>query len=153
MCESQVLRCQNRNCGCEVRVIKSSIAGSSNPLCCCGTVMKKPYQPPVLQEIASKVLAGQTAEDHQRHRALLSTGRDHYVGHDRSFPCFSFSHRRRNALIRRLFHFRSDPDYKSHWRRESPLPRIRGFVVLRQELVEMANRLQGISQSIVEIQL
>jgi len=63
MKENDMLRCQNRNCGCEVRVMKGSSDGSSNPLCCCGTKMKKPYAAPVFLEIASKVLVGQTAED------------------------------------------------------------------------------------------
>jgi hypothetical protein len=62
MKENDMLRCQNRNCGCEVRVTKGSSDGSSNPLCCCGTKMKKLYAPPVLREITSNVLVGLAAE-------------------------------------------------------------------------------------------
>jgi hypothetical protein len=50
MAEGQVYRCQNRNCGCEVRVIKPSTESSSNPRCSCNSEMKKPYKdPPVLR--------------------------------------------------------------------------------------------------------
>ena len=63
MTEHQIFRCQNRSCRCEVRVIKSSLEGSSNPRCCCGAEMKKPYMAPVLREMTSEVLVGQRAED------------------------------------------------------------------------------------------
>jgi len=41
MTEGQVYRCQNRDCGSEVKVIKPSIESNSNPRCSCGTEMKK----------------------------------------------------------------------------------------------------------------
>jgi hypothetical protein len=45
---SRIYRCQNRECGCEVLVIKPPGEGSLNPRCCCGAEMKKPYRSPVL---------------------------------------------------------------------------------------------------------
>jgi len=63
MTENQIFRCQNRSCGCEIRVIKSAIEGNSNPRCCCGGEMKKPYMAPVLREVSSKILVGQRAEN------------------------------------------------------------------------------------------
>jgi hypothetical protein len=62
MTENQIFICQNRNCDCEVRVIKNSIAATSNPQCCCGTVMKKRYTLPVLREITPYVHVAQTAQ-------------------------------------------------------------------------------------------
>lgn len=47
----QMYRCQNRICGAEVRVERGSIDGSYSPTCCCGAVMKKPYEPPTLRKI------------------------------------------------------------------------------------------------------
>jgi hypothetical protein len=58
MIERQIYRCQNRGCNCEFIVIKSSAEGSSNPHCCCGAEMKKPYVPPTLRELPSEVLVG-----------------------------------------------------------------------------------------------
>jgi hypothetical protein len=55
MAEGQVYRCQNRDCGCEVRVIKPSIESNSNPRCSCGAEMKKPYNKPVLQALNSDI--------------------------------------------------------------------------------------------------
>ncbi len=63
MTEHQIFRCQNRSCGCEVRVIKSAIEGSSNPRCCCGGEMKKPYTAPVLREVTSKVSVSNRTEN------------------------------------------------------------------------------------------
>ncbi len=59
MIEGQVYRCQNRDCGCEVRVIKPSIESNSNPRCSCGAEMKKPYKTPVLRTLDpdSEILA------------------------------------------------------------------------------------------------
>jgi len=51
MAEGQAYRCQNRDCGCEVRVIKRSIESNLNPRCCCGAEMKKPYSKPVLRTL------------------------------------------------------------------------------------------------------
>jgi hypothetical protein len=51
MAEDQVYRCQNRDCGCEVRVIKPSIESNSNPRCSCSAEMKKPYKEPVLRRL------------------------------------------------------------------------------------------------------
>ena len=55
MAEGQVYRCQNRDCGCEVRVIKPSIESNSNPRCSCGAEMKKPYNKPVLRALNSDI--------------------------------------------------------------------------------------------------
>jgi len=63
MTEHQIFRCQNRDCGCEVTVIKGSIEGSSRPRCCCGSEMKKSYKAPVLRELTSQVLVRHRAED------------------------------------------------------------------------------------------
>ena len=53
MIERQIYRCQNRDCGCEVTVIRSSIEANANPRCCCRAEMKKPYQKPVLRTLNS----------------------------------------------------------------------------------------------------
>jgi len=49
----EVYRCQNRDCRCEIRLIKASTQGTSNPRCFCGAEMKKPYVKPVFQEIGN----------------------------------------------------------------------------------------------------
>lgn len=49
--EGRVYRCQNRDCGCEIKVIKPSIESTSNPRCACGAKMKKPYETPVLRTL------------------------------------------------------------------------------------------------------
>jgi len=41
--------CQNRECTAEIEVTKDSVEGPSNPRCCCGAAMKKPYKKPVLR--------------------------------------------------------------------------------------------------------
>lgn len=53
MIEGQVYRCLNRKCGCEIKVLHSSIHGSTNPTCCCGTEMKKPYFKPTVRAVSS----------------------------------------------------------------------------------------------------
>jgi hypothetical protein len=62
MMKGQIYRCQNRHCNCEITVTQPSIEGSSSLRCCCGAAMKKPYSPPVLQELPSNVLVGQTID-------------------------------------------------------------------------------------------
>ena len=48
--ERHVYRCQNRDCGCEFVVTKTSVeTKKANPRCFCGTEMKKPYSPPALR--------------------------------------------------------------------------------------------------------
>jgi hypothetical protein len=60
MSEGQIYRCQNIECGCEVRVVKSSIETSANPRCTCGAHMKKAYTPPILRVLTDmQVLASQ----------------------------------------------------------------------------------------------
>ncbi len=49
--ERQVFRCQNRDCGCEIIVIKAPVKTRSNPRCFCGAEMKKPYSPPVFRKL------------------------------------------------------------------------------------------------------
>ena len=51
MAEGRVYRCQNRNCGREVKVIKSSIESTWKPRCSCGAEMKGPYETPVLRTL------------------------------------------------------------------------------------------------------
>jgi hypothetical protein len=53
MTEGQVFRCQNRDCGCEVRVLRTSINARANPRCCCGAEMKKPYRKPAFRPLHS----------------------------------------------------------------------------------------------------
>jgi hypothetical protein len=63
MTKGQIYRCQNRHCNCEITVTRASIEGSSTLRCCCGAIMKKPYSPPVLQELSSNVLVSHTADE------------------------------------------------------------------------------------------
>jgi hypothetical protein len=49
--KAQIYLCQNEGCRAEIHVMKDSIEGSSNPRCCCGTEMKKPYTKPILKTI------------------------------------------------------------------------------------------------------
>ncbi len=51
MTEGQVYRCQNRACDCEIIVTKALLEASTNPKCCCGAEMKKPYSPPVFRTL------------------------------------------------------------------------------------------------------
>jgi hypothetical protein len=53
MTEGQIYRCLNRDCGCEIKVIRASIDAHANPRCCCGAEMKKPYRKPVLRTLKS----------------------------------------------------------------------------------------------------
>lgn len=55
MTEGQIYHCQNRHCGCEIKVVKTSIGAKSNPRCCCGSEMKKPYTKPALRILSSNV--------------------------------------------------------------------------------------------------
>ena len=56
MTKGQSYRCQNRSCNCEITVMKPSAEGLSNPRCCCGAEMKKPYVLPTLCELSSERL-------------------------------------------------------------------------------------------------
>jgi len=47
----QKYRCQNPECRAEIEITKDSKEGESNPRCCCGSEMKKPYTPPVLRKL------------------------------------------------------------------------------------------------------
>jgi len=63
MIEGHTFRCQNRVCSCEVIVTASSVKGTSNPRCCCGSEMKKPYVRPRLRELSrTPALAHQFTE-------------------------------------------------------------------------------------------
>jgi hypothetical protein len=55
MTEGQVYRCQNLHCRCEIKVVKTSIEANSNPRCCCGSEMKKPYTKPVVRILNSNI--------------------------------------------------------------------------------------------------
>jgi len=53
MKKGQVYRCTNRSCNCEVVVSKDSeTGGRSNPVCCCGSEMKKIYKKPEFRELS-----------------------------------------------------------------------------------------------------
>ena len=47
----EIYRCQNEHCRAEIKVTKGSLEGDSNPRCCCGAEMKKPYSTPVLRRL------------------------------------------------------------------------------------------------------
>ena len=64
MIEGQIFRCQNRSCNCEVIIMKPSVEGASNPRCCCGSEMKKPYMRPALRELSSEVLLAHQFDEH-----------------------------------------------------------------------------------------
>jgi hypothetical protein len=50
--ERERWRCTNPECRSEILVTKTGdIEGSTNPRCCCGTVMKKPYAAPRITNI------------------------------------------------------------------------------------------------------
>ena len=49
--KGQRYRCQNLECTAEIEVTKDSVEGPSNPRCCCGAAMKKPYKKPVLRTL------------------------------------------------------------------------------------------------------
>ncbi len=51
MSQRQVYRCQNRNCGCEIVVIKGPVETNASPRCFCGAEMKKRYSPPVFRTL------------------------------------------------------------------------------------------------------
>jgi hypothetical protein len=53
MIEGQVYRCQNRNCACEIKVLRPSCDARANPRCCCGEEMKKPYRKPAVRALSS----------------------------------------------------------------------------------------------------
>jgi hypothetical protein len=59
MCEGQIYMCVNRECSCEVQVIKASSEADANPRCCCGAEMKKPYEKPTVRRVGvdSEILA------------------------------------------------------------------------------------------------
>jgi len=41
--------CQNPDYRCEIEVTKTSTEAESNPRCCCGAEMKKPYEEPTFK--------------------------------------------------------------------------------------------------------
>jgi hypothetical protein len=55
MAVGQHYSCLNRECGCEVVVTKPSGKASSNPRCCGGSEMKKPYNKPVFRTLEAGV--------------------------------------------------------------------------------------------------
>lgn len=48
MIAGQRYDCLNPDCRCEIQVIKNSMEANSNPRCCCGAEMKKPYKRPTV---------------------------------------------------------------------------------------------------------
>jgi hypothetical protein len=59
MAEGQIYQCTNRDCRCEIQVMKASIETNANPRCCCGAEMKKPYHKPRVRKVSvdSEILA------------------------------------------------------------------------------------------------
>ena len=53
MSEGQIYQCTNRRCGCQIKVTTASVEAQSNPKCCCGAEMKKPYSKPIVRTIDS----------------------------------------------------------------------------------------------------
>jgi hypothetical protein len=45
----QVHRCQNRECGCEIRINRAPVYVDANLRCSCGAEMKKIYRKPVFR--------------------------------------------------------------------------------------------------------
>ncbi len=66
MRKGQRYRCQNPGCRAEIEVITDSVEGTSNPSCCCGTEMKKPYSKPVLRRLDKNSPAVAAFFGHQR---------------------------------------------------------------------------------------
>jgi hypothetical protein len=54
MLAGQRLRCVNPACQAEIEVRKDSIKGASNPKCCCGAEMKRPYSKPLPRNLDSQ---------------------------------------------------------------------------------------------------
>lgn len=52
--ERQIYKCQNRDCRCEVEIIRTPTDPKSNPKCGCGSEMKKPYHRPVFRELSAE---------------------------------------------------------------------------------------------------
>ncbi len=57
MRKGQRYRCLNPECRAEIEVTKDSAEGVSNPRCCCGSEMKKPYTKPVLKMLTKDMAA------------------------------------------------------------------------------------------------
>ncbi len=53
MTEGQLYRCYN--CGCEIKVTRTSAQARANPRCGCGGPMKKPYKKPALRALNPNV--------------------------------------------------------------------------------------------------
>lgn len=64
----QHYRCQNPVCRAEIEVLKDSVEGTSNPRCCCGAEMKKPYSKPVLQRLHKDAPAVAAFLEHQKQK-------------------------------------------------------------------------------------
>ena len=56
------LRCQNLECGAEVKVTNGSIEGEFSFSCCCGAVMKKPYGKPTITRYKDDSTLAKTAK-------------------------------------------------------------------------------------------
>jgi hypothetical protein len=55
----QRYRCQNPDCRCEVEVVKASMETTTNPRCCCGVEMKRPYEKPGIKKRESQPAGGE----------------------------------------------------------------------------------------------
>ena len=49
----QIHRCQNRDCGCEIRINRPPAHADANLRCGCGAEMKKIYRKPVFRVLTS----------------------------------------------------------------------------------------------------
>lgn len=65
MTEGQIYCCQNLRCGCEIKVVKTSIEANSNPRCCCGSEMKKPYTKPAVRKSSLGLESFARSKTHQ----------------------------------------------------------------------------------------
>lgn len=51
MAKGQRFICVNPDCRAEIEVVKDSTEGTSNPRCCCGAEMKRPYSKPTVRKL------------------------------------------------------------------------------------------------------
>lgn len=68
MLTGERLRCVNPDCQAEIEVTKDSINGASNPRCCCGAEMKRPYSKPVVRKLDRKEAEALLAQMSARER-------------------------------------------------------------------------------------
>lgn len=57
MRKGEYYRCENPGCRAEIEVKKDSSEAESNPRCCCGAEMKRPYTKPAIRELDQNAAA------------------------------------------------------------------------------------------------